>query len=297
MDLEKTAIERIKTASQMALNHYGLPLLVADSGGKDSAICRELVRRSGVPHEIMHNLTTADAPQTVYYVRERFRMAEESGIPCTINHPYYRGQRISMWSLIPIKKIPPTRLARYCCEVLKEGSGAGRFIVTGVRWAESRKRKEGRGIYETFTRSKEQRIVLNNDNDDRRRLFESCQMKSKHVCNPIVDWSDRDVWDYIHAEKIPLNPLYRMGFFRVGCIGCPMAGKQRYQEFAIFPMYEHAYRRAFEKMLLIRKQEGRDDRNDRWADADAVFRWWMEESYIPGQYEMLLNEETNELYY
>lgn len=76
-----------------------------------------------------------------------------------------------------------------------------------------------------------------------------------------------------------------------------MAGKQRYQEFAIFPMYEHAYRRAFEKMLLIRKQEGRDDRNDRWADADAVFRWWMEESYIPGQYEMLLNEETNELYY
>lgn len=297
MDLEKTAIERIKTASQMALNYYGQPLLVADSGGKDSAICRELVRRSGVPHEIMHNLTTADAPQTVYYVRERFRVAEESGILCMINHPYYRGQRVSMWSLIPIKKIPPTRLARYCCEVLKEGSGVGRFIVTGVRWAESRKRKEGRGIYETFTKSKGQRIILNNDNDDRRRLFESCQMKSKHVCNPIVDWSDRDVWDYIHAEKIPLNPLYQMGFFRVGCIGCPMAGKQRYQEFAIFPTYEHAYRRAFEKMLLARKQDGRDDRNGRWTDADAVFRWWMEEPYIPGQYEMLLNEETNELYY
>ena len=86
MDLEKTAIERIKTASQMALNHYGLPLLVADSGGKDSAICRELVRRSGVPHEIMHNLTTADAPQTVYYVRERFawQRNRESRVRSTI---------------------------------------------------------------------------------------------------------------------------------------------------------------------------------------------------------------------
>ena len=297
MDLEKTAIERIKTASQMALNHYGLPLLVADSGGKDSAICRELVRRSGVPHEIVHNLTTADAPQTVYYVRERFCMAEESGIPCTINHPYYRGQRISMWSLIPMKKIPPTRLARYCCEVLKEGSGVGRFIVTGVRWAESRKRKEGRGIYEIFTKSKEQKVILNNDNDDRRRLFESCQTRSKHVCNPIVDWSDRDVWDYLYAEKIPVNPLYQMGFFRVGCIGCPMAGKQRYREFVLFPTYEHAYRRAFEKMLLARKLDGKEDMTGRWADADAVFRWWMEESYLSGQYEMLLNEETNELYY
>ena len=49
LDLEKTAIERIRTASQMSLQHYGLPLVVTDSGGKDSAVCRELVRRSGVP--------------------------------------------------------------------------------------------------------------------------------------------------------------------------------------------------------------------------------------------------------
>lgn len=77
MDLEKTAIERIRTASQMSLQHYGLPLVVTDSGGKDSAVCRELVRRSGVPFELMHNLTTADAPQTIYYVREQFQKAEQ----------------------------------------------------------------------------------------------------------------------------------------------------------------------------------------------------------------------------
>lgn len=150
MDLEKTAIERIRIASQMSLQHYGLPLVVTDSGGKDSAVCRELVRRSGVPFELMHNLTTADAPQTIYYVREQFQKAEQTGITCSINKPYYKGQRITMWSLIPMKMIPPTRTIRYCCEVLKENGGAGRFITTGVRWAESRKRRKNRGIYENF---------------------------------------------------------------------------------------------------------------------------------------------------
>ena len=112
MDLEKTAIERIRTASQMSMQHYGLPLVVTDSGGKDSAVCRELVRRSGVPFELMHNLTTADAPQTIYYVREQFQKAEQAGITCSINKPYYKGQRITMWSLIPMKMIPPTRTIR-----------------------------------------------------------------------------------------------------------------------------------------------------------------------------------------
>ena len=61
----------------MALGYYGKPLVVTDSGGKDSAVCRELVRRSGVPYELIHNLTTADAPETIYYIRERFRQAED----------------------------------------------------------------------------------------------------------------------------------------------------------------------------------------------------------------------------
>ena len=73
--------------------------------------------------------------------------------------------------------------------------------MTGVRWAESYKRKS-RGIYESLARTKENKIIINNDNDDRRILFESCRIKSRHICNPIVDWSDRDVWEYIRAEKI-----------------------------------------------------------------------------------------------
>lgn len=119
----------------------------------------------------------------------------------------------------PTKENPAYPPCSISCEVLKEGSGAGRFITTGVRWAESRKRKAGRVIYEAFDRDQTKRLILNNDNDDRRQLFESCRVRSKHICNPIVDWSDRD-WDYIRSEKIPVKPIYEMGFYRVGCMGC-----------------------------------------------------------------------------
>lgn len=64
-----------------------------------------------------------------------------------------------------------------------------------------------------------------------------------------------------------------------------------------FPTYERAYKRAFEKMLLVRKLEGKDDSTGGWVDAESVFRWWMEDDTMPGQYELQFDEDTNEVYY
>lgn len=283
MDLERKAIERIRTASEMSLRLYGEPLVITDSGGKDSLVCREIAKRAGIPYEVAHNLTTADAPETVYYVRETFRKLEEAGIRCRIRRPVYRGNPVTMWSLIPQKKFPPTRLQRYCCQVLKEESLKNRFITTGVRWAESRKRKNNRGIFENFTTDKSKKIILNNDNDENRMLFESCTLKGKRICNPIIDWQDRDVWDYIRSEHLPYNPLYENGFFRVGCLGCPMAGKRRYREFRLYPTYKRAYLRAFEEML---KGIQREKIRTNWKDAQAVFDWWMEDGAVEGQVQL-----------
>lgn len=264
----------------MSFRLYGKPLLVTDSGGKDSAVCREIVRRSGIPFEIQHNLTTADAPPTVYYVRKIFKELEEQGISCSISYPYYKNQRVTMWSLIPMKKFPPTRLQRYCCQVLKEEAGQNRFITTGVRWAESVKRKNNRGVYENFTRDPKKKIILNNDNDEERRLFESCTIKGKRICNPIVDWRDADVWTYIESEHLEVNPLYFEGFLRVGCLGCPMAGRHRWTEFRLFPAYKQAYIRAFGRMLERIQEEGIETK---WKTAMDVFDWWMENETIDGQ--------------
>lgn len=280
MDLEQKAIERVRMASEMSLRLYESPLVVTDSGGKDSAVCREIARRAGIPYEVQHNLTTADAPPTIYYVRETFRKLEEQGVTCKMNYPAYKGQRVTMWTLIPIKKFPPTRLQRYCCQVLKESSCRDRFITTGVRWAESARRRKNRGVYENFTANRDKKIILNNDNDEQRRLFESCELKGKRICNPIVDWTDRDVWDYIRSERLPMNPLYDRGFCRVGCIGCPMAGKRRWMEFGLFPTYRQAYTQAFGRMLDAIHAAGMPTK---WKTAGDVFSWWMEDEQIEGQ--------------
>lgn len=284
-DIEKIAIERLKAASEMSLQYYGQPLVITDSGGKDSQVCKELALRAGIPFEIMHNHTTADAPETVRYVRSEAKRFEDLGIKYTINTPTYKGQRVSMWSLIPQKLMPPTRLVRYCCAVLKETGGAGRFIATGVRWAESSARKNNRGIFEKSSPDKERRIILNNDNDDKRMLFENCRLKAKRVVNPIVDWTDTDVWQFLLDSKSPVNPLYGEGWCRVGCVGCPMAGtKGREEEFARWPKYQQLYINAFEKMIEERIRRGNKEGTRRiWTTGKDVFNWWMGYDTIPGQ--------------
>lgn len=288
MDKEQTAIERLKMASEMSMRMYKQPLVVMTSGGKDSSVCVELARRAGIQFEVEHNHTTADAPETVYFIRREFERIQKLGIPCRINWPVYKGMRTSMWALIPQKLIPPTRTVRYCCSVLKEQNGKGRFIVTGVRWSESVKRKNSRGIYETMTSKASNKVILLNDNDDKRMLFENCTIKSQRICNPIVDWTDKDVWDFLLSNKIPVNPLYQEGFSRVGCVGCPMAVKhQRCKNFARWPAYEKMYIRAFDRMLEERRKRGKLDESWRIGETGIdVMHWWMEDGVLPGQFAM-----------
>ena len=284
-DLESVAISRLREASRVSERYYHQPLLVTTSGGKDSSVCVALALKSGIDFEVMHNHTTADAPETVRFVREEFRRLENMGIRCMVSHPSYKGRRTSMWNLIPQKLMPPTRVVRYCCAILKERGGRGRYITTGIRWAESKRRQDTRGIFETIAGNPSKSVILNNDNDDRRRLFETCSLQHKAICNPIIDWTDSDVWEYIEAEKIPVNPLYQCGFSRVGCIGCPMAGtKGRFREFAFWPKYQDLYIRAFERMLEERGRRGK--LNGVWNMGTTgmdVFHWWMEDGVMPGQ--------------
>lgn len=287
MDKLDKAIERLKLAAQMSETYYQQPLIVTTSGGKDSDVCLALAKIAGINYEVQHNHTTADAPETVYHVRETFRRLESDGVKCTINWPTYKGKPVTMWTLIPQKLMPPTRLVRYCCDVLKEGGGAGRMITTGVRWEESASRKKNRGIYEKDG-TKNSRIILFGDNDDARVLFENCKIKARRICNPIIDWTDIDVWDFIESERVKTNPLYQCGFDRVGCIGCPMAGRsRRMTEFARWPTYKRAYIRAFEAMMKERRERGKMEGIWRTGTTGTdIFHWWMEDGVLPGQIEM-----------
>jgi phosphoadenosine phosphosulfate reductase len=103
--------------------------------------------------------------------------------------------------------------------------------------------------------------------------FETCQIKSKHVLNPIIDLSDEDVWEYLNSRGIPHCCLYDEGFSRVGCILCPMAGPNGMRrEAERWPKYYAAYLRAIDKMLIARKVSGL---NPIWPDAQTAMDWWI----------------------
>ena len=284
MDKEKKAIKRIKIASEMSLYHYKKPLVCTYSGGKDSDVLLELFKRSGIPFEVHNSHTTADAPQTVRHIRDVFRKLKLEGIKCEIEMPTYKGEPTSMWKLIPEKLRPPTRLVRYCCSVLKETGCANRYIATGVRWDESTARMQREEFEKIANKKKDKEkftiIMLMNDNDKRRRMNELCMQQNKMVVNPIIDWTHRDVWEYINSEKIETCELYQCGYDRVGCIGCPMAGKKREREFEDFPQYKKLYIHAFERMLKERERRGKENT---WKTGENVFAWWIGDENVPGQ--------------
>lgn len=38
--------------------------------------------------------------------------------------------------------------------------------------------------------------------------------------NPLVNWSSKQVWDYIRSNNVPYNPLHDQGFVSIGCAPC-----------------------------------------------------------------------------
>lgn len=209
----ENAIKRIQLA-----NLSKEPLYVCYSGGKDSKVIRHLMGMSGVPHELHYNLTTVDIPSVVREIMDDKEVIVEKA-------RYSDGTQKTMWNLIVKKHMPPTRICRYCCSELKEASGKGRICVTGVRAAESVSRAKKAGEAKIFG-GKGVEVIHNMDNDENRRMIEQCYRTQKTLINPIIDWTDDDIWEFSKAENIKQNPLYiQCGGTkkRLGYILCPMA--------------------------------------------------------------------------
>lgn len=290
------------------------PYYLCYSGGKDSDTIRILADLAGVSYECHNNHTTVDAPETVYYIREVMSKYGEMRIEHDQKdgHKIYRyGERgfihlplKTMWDLIVDNGIPPTRIIRYCCRELKEKGGQGRRKITGVRWAESTNRANSAGLVRIlgddkklsriaedngadYTQKRKGGIVLNTDNDESRRVVEQCYRTMSAMVNPIVDWTDSDVWDFLRHYGCESNPLYKKGLYRIGCIGCPMLDKHKKENLQMFPKYKKLYISAFDRMLKERKRKGL---NQVWETAEDVFRWWIGDQTIPGQMELEFEE-------
>lgn len=274
---------------------------LAFSGGKDSQCIYHLAKMAGVKFDAHYRVTGIDPPELFRFIRKNYPDVSMDIPRDDIKGNPKDNNRVTMWSLIENNTMPPTRKARYCCEYLKESGGEGRLTVTGVRWAESNNRKANQGevtIMKTglikevklspdFSPARQGGVVLVNDNTESRRLMEQCVMKGKVTLNPIIDWEDDDVWEFLNDwAKVPHCELYDQGFKRLGCIGCPMSGSNGMKRgFARWPKYKDLYIRAMQKMCdnhpgQIRTAEkaiANGGGTNLQSMGNMVFLWWMGE--------------------
>lgn len=103
--------------------------------------------------------------------------------------------------------------------------------------------------------------------------MELCYRTRKTLINPIIEWEDDDVWEFIMKYDIPYCKLYDEGYKRLGCIGCPMSTHKK-EELERYPKFKHLYLKAFERMLEERKKAGLTSMES-WKTPEDVMEWWI----------------------
>jgi len=161
---------------------------ISFSGGKDSTVALELARRAGITTAYFVN-TGLEFPETLEFVGKhdlQFRL--------------FGGD---FWNKVR-KAGPPKKDNRWCCECLKlepvkewRAKAGPCVTVQGNRW------------YESFARAGLPPVAVN--------PFNPAQMN----ISPIRNWRALEVFLYIWWRELPINPLYELGFERVGCWMCP----------------------------------------------------------------------------
>ena len=162
----------------------------------------------------------------------------------------------------------PTRSARYCCQVLKEGAGAESVVITGIRKAESSKRAKRNELEISGHKYSNTLDQFNIDNETQIMCVSG---KDKILLNPIINWTDRDVWDFIRLRKIAYCKLYDEGYKRIGCIFCPMASKRiKAKDRIRYPKIEATIKKSITHLV-----EQNNYGNILNNNVDDIFNWWV----------------------
>ncbi len=94
-------------------------------------------------------------------------------------------------------------LRRECCRIRKV-EPLGRALAGNKAWVTGQRRAQS-----------STRAELDIEEDD------AAHGMTKF--NPLADWSEQDVWNYIRAHQVPYNALHDQGYPSIGCAPCTRA--------------------------------------------------------------------------
>ena len=204
-----------------------MKVIVTFSGGKDSLAALLWTRE-----HITNNFTTVfcdtgwEHPLTYEYIN---RIADKLHLDLD-----------GMVDLARQKKRWPSARARFCTEELKtkpmidyvlDEVKDNMLIIQGIRAAESSARAKMQAqctffkyYFEPYGYDKNGRPKRHSYRGKEVRAFRA--QFADDLLRPVFDWSAQQVIDYILAAGLEPNPLYRMGYKRVGCWPCVMANQR-----------------------------------------------------------------------
>lgn len=281
--LEEIAINRLRRFAILA-NKLSFDVCLGFSGGKDSQVVYDLCKRAGIRFKAYFN-HAFESPVTLKFIREYY--------PSVI---WRRDYHYGFIENIKIHGFLPTVQKAYCCDNYKHNPKyVDSCSIVGVRRQESRRRKSRTPI--SFKNKTTQRKI----NDFHGEYFlEGCQSvgtTSVIQLLPIVDWTEENVWDYIHIHKLPINPVYK-DKERVGCIVCPKASfTSNYISLVRYPKLIDAF-------ISARVKGGKNidwvissDEKDYSEDKPYYICRWLNHSFMPFTAKQLaLYKEVREVY-
>lgn len=252
------SIATIQRAAKLAQNYTGKPLVVAFSGGKDSQTVFHLAEAAGVDFETAYSATTIDPPEVVRFIRQRYPMVR------------FHVPEMSFWQLVEKTRMLPNRHMRYCCSVLKESTHQGRVTLTGVRREESAKRAKR----QVLDINKKPRQFDEFERSDKIDVQCFGHGKEKITVNPILDWTETDVWEYLNnVVNVPHCELYDQGRSRVGCLFCPMKARKEIVDDMI--RYPHQFKRLKKTVAKIAETSKIFPNEPK-----AFLEWWMSDASV-----------------
>lgn len=250
------SVELLQKAEKIALNYDAEQgYFLAFSGGKDSQALYHMAQLAGVRFQGHMSLTSVDPPEVIRFVKKNYPEVE-------LIKP-----NKSIFQHAIEKNILPTMRVRWCCAEYKEGTGAGKVTLIGIRKAESARRAKRNeveisnqkfsgdldGLEEYRQEQKAKRMKrkskkdgVNITNADEEQTLGCIQGKESLLISPIIHWTAQDVWEFLNdVVRVPHCTLYDEGWTRIGCIGCPMSSyKQKMLENERYPHVKRGWIRA-----------------------------------------------------